>query len=239
MRSGWSTTSCRSRTCGRGHSRWRCGSRQTPRCPCWPPSAPRTCPGRTFSTRPNGSGRRSITAPTRRKGPPRSATSGPRCGPAAEPGVAQRPVLGSGSPRVSPGLPGSPPAAVLLRRVEQGGAGRLPVLAPQQGDGPDGVLPQPGHVLGHVAELLVGAPDLGGALRPLGLVDLVGLVRHHDVTPREPRGFGCPLLPVSRHQAPTIEITVKACAGASDKCPTSGAVPGLRPNGRGLRAGGW
>ena len=29
-------------------SGWRCGSRQMPRCPCWPPSAPHTCPGRTL-----------------------------------------------------------------------------------------------------------------------------------------------------------------------------------------------
>src|SRR6476469_719620 len=66
-------------------------------------NAPRTCPGRTFLPMPDGSGRRFTTAPTRRKGPPRSATSGPRRGPAAEPGVAQRPVSGGGSPRLSPG----------------------------------------------------------------------------------------------------------------------------------------
>jgi hypothetical protein len=52
----------------------------------------------------------------------------------------------------------------------------LPVEA---GDRPGGALPQPGHVLGQVAELLVGSPDLGRGLSPLGLVDLIGLVRHH------------------------------------------------------------
>ena len=96
------------------------GSRRTPRCPCWPPSAPRTCPGRTCSTRPNGSGRRSTTAPTRRKGPPRSATSGRRCGPAAEPGVAQRPVVATA---------GSSAAAsyrVASSRVEQAGCRSWP-----------------------------------------------------------------------------------------------------------------
>ena len=54
-------------------------------CPCWPPSARRTCPDRICSTRPSGSGRRCITAPTRRKGPPRFVTSARRSGPAAEP----------------------------------------------------------------------------------------------------------------------------------------------------------
>ena len=60
------------------------GSRRTLRCPCWPPSAPRTCHGLTSSRRPSGSGRRSTTAQTRRKGPPRSATSGRPSGPAAD-----------------------------------------------------------------------------------------------------------------------------------------------------------
>jgi enoyl-CoA hydratase/carnithine racemase len=49
-----------------------------------PPSGRRTCPGRTCSTRRSGSGRRSTTVPTRRKDPPRSATSGRRRGPGAE-----------------------------------------------------------------------------------------------------------------------------------------------------------
>ena len=84
-RSAWSTTSYRSRNCAPGRSRWPSGSRRTPRCPCWPPSARPTYPGRICSTRPSGSGRRCITAPTRRKGPPRFVTSGRRCGPAAEP----------------------------------------------------------------------------------------------------------------------------------------------------------
>jgi hypothetical protein len=56
-------------------------------------------------------------------------------------------------------------------------------LPAEAGDRPDGTLPPPGHVLGHPAELLVGSPDLGGGLGPLGLVDLVGRVRHHDELP--------------------------------------------------------
>jgi hypothetical protein len=42
-------------------------------------------------------------------------------------------------------------------------------LPADAGHRPGGAPPQPGHVLGHVAELLVGSPDLGGALGPLGL----------------------------------------------------------------------
>jgi hypothetical protein len=78
-----------------------------------------------------------------------------------------------------------------------------------------------------MADLLVGAPDLGGGLRPLGLVKLVRLVRHHDVAPRGPRGdraaagqaaTPCPCPPVRRHQASIIEITAKTCAAASAEC---------------------
>jgi len=78
-----------------------------------------------------------------------------------------------------------------------------------------------------VADLLISAPDLGGALCSLGLVELVGLVRHHDVAPRGPpviraaagrAAAPCPLPPVRRHQAPIIEITAKTCVGASCKC---------------------
>ena len=76
-------------------------------------------------------------------------------------------------------------------------------------------------------------PDFGGGLRPLGLVDLVRLIWHHDVTPRGPRDLRACLSPVGRQQAPTIEITVKTCAGASDNCPTSGLFQGL---GQGPRA---
>jgi len=42
-------------------------------------------------------------------------------------------------------------------------------------------------------------------------------------------------LPIGRHQAPTIEITAKTCAGTSCKCPTSWLCQGLGHGGRGLR----
>jgi signal transduction histidine kinase len=112
-----------------------------------------------------------------------------------------RSASGGGAVTLGLGFPAGPPEEsrrhrrarlwlrVLLRRAERRGARRAPVLAPEQGDRPGGVLPHPGQVLGHVAELVVRAPDLGGGLRPFGLEDLVGLVLHHDVAPRGPRGF--------------------------------------------------
>jgi signal transduction histidine kinase len=111
-----------------------------------------------------------------------------------------RSASGGGAVTLGLGFPAGPPEEsrrhqrvrlrrrVLPLRAERRGARRAPVLAPEQGDGPGGALPQPGDVLGHVAELLVGAPDLGGGLRPSGLVVLIGLVGHHGLAPRGPRG---------------------------------------------------
>ena len=113
-----------------------------------------------------------------------------------------RSASGGGAVTLGLGFPAGPPEEsrrhqrarlrrrVLPLRAERLGARRAPVLAPEQGDGPGGALPQPGDVLGHMAELLVGAPDLGGGLRPFGLEALVGLIGHHDVAPRGPRSFG-------------------------------------------------
>src|SRR5258708_3341343 len=66
-------------------------------------------------------------------------------------------------------------------------------------------MPQPGDALGHVAELLVGPPRLGGGHGPPRLVELVGLVWNH-----------------------VIEITAKTCAAASCEFLICAAAPGPR-----------
>ncbi len=166
-----------------------------------------------------------------------------------------RSASGGGSVTLGLGSPAAPPEdsrrhrrarlrlRALPRRVEQVGARRAPAWAPELGDGPGGVLPQPGHVFGQMAELLVSTPQLGAGLRSFGLVDLVGLVRHHDVAPRGPRDIRaaagraaapCPRSPVRRHQASMIEITAKTCTAASCKCLIRRPFPGLGRGSDGL-----
>ncbi len=110
--------------------------------------------------------------------------------------VIGRSPSGGGSVTLGLGSPVGPPeesrrhrrAQLRLRVLPRlGGTCRTPARpprAPEQDQRPGGLAPQPGHVLGQVAELLVSAPDLGGGLRSFGLVDLIRMVRNHDVAPR-------------------------------------------------------
>jgi signal transduction histidine kinase len=112
-----------------------------------------------------------------------------------------RSASGGGSVTLGLGSPAGPPEEVrrhrrhrlrlrvLPRHVEHGRTGRALVHTPEHGYRPGRAAPQPGHALGHVAKLLIGAPDLDGGLGSFGLIDLVGVVGHHGVAPGGLRGY--------------------------------------------------